>query len=76
MIRARERVATVCLPASQQSKNANVFRLQVTLDAASLPPGIAMSGLTGRAKVHVGRMPLGAQWLRGAVRLVRMTMMF
>ena len=73
-IRARG-VATV-LPASQQSKNANVFRLQVKLDAASLPPGVAMSGLTGRAKVHVGRMPLGAQWLRGAVRLVRMTMMF
>jgi len=64
------------LPASQQSKNANVFRLQVKLDPASLPPGIAMSGVTGRAKVHVGKKPLMTQWLRGVSRLLKMTMFF
>jgi hypothetical protein len=64
------------LPASQQSKNANVFRLQVKLDPASLPPNIAMSGVTGRAKVHIGRKPLATQWLRGAIRLLKMTLFF
>jgi hypothetical protein len=64
------------LPASQQSKNANVFRLQVKLDPASLPSNIAMSGVTGRAKVHVGQKPLATQWLRGAVRLLKMTLFF
>ncbi|MCL2646807.1 MAG: efflux RND transporter periplasmic adaptor subunit [Phycisphaerales bacterium] len=64
------------LPASMQNKNANVFRLQVKLDPKDLPPGIAMSGVTGRAKIHVGTKPLGAQWTRGAVRLLRMTMLF
>ena len=64
------------LPASQQSKNANVFRLQVKLDPTSLPPGIAMSGFTGRAKIHVGRKPLATQWTRGAMRLLKMTLMF
>jgi hypothetical protein len=64
------------LPASQQSKNANVFRLQVKLDPAGLPPGIAMSGVTGRAKLHVGTKPLATQWLRGAVRLLKMTLLF
>jgi hypothetical protein len=64
------------LPASQQSKNANVFRLQVKLDQSSLPPNIAMSGVTGRAKVHLGRKPLATQWLRGAVRLLKMTLLF
>jgi hypothetical protein len=46
------------LPASTQSKNANVFRLQIPVDPAELPPGIAMSGVTGRAKLHVGHKPL------------------
>jgi hypothetical protein len=64
------------LPASQQSKNANVFRLQVKLDPTSLPPGIAMSGFTGRAKIHVGRKPLVTQWTRGAMRLLKMTLFF
>jgi hypothetical protein len=64
------------LPASQQSKNANVFRLQVKLDPKSLPPGIAMSGFTGRAKIHVGRKPLATQWTRGAMRLLKMTLFF
>jgi hypothetical protein len=64
------------LPASQQSKNANVFRLQVKLDPTSLPPGIAMSGFTGRAKIHVGSKPLFTQWTRGAMRLLKMTLFF
>ncbi len=68
-------IATL-LPASMQSKNANVFRLQVKLDPKSLPPGISMSGVTGRAKIHVGSQPLAQQWTRGAVRLVRMMMFF
>jgi hypothetical protein len=70
------RGSATLLPASQQSRNANVFRLQVKLDPKSLPPGIAMSGVTGRAKVHVGYLPLAAQWLRGAVRLLKMTLLF
>ncbi len=68
-------VATL-LPASQQSKNANVFRLQVKLDPASLPAGLSMSGFTGRAKIHVGHKPLATQWTRGAMRLLRMTLFF
>ncbi len=64
------------LPASTQNKNANVFRLQVKLDPASLPPGFAMSGVTGRAKVHVGHKPLATQWTRGAMRLLKMTLFF
>ena len=70
------RGAATLLPASLQSKNANVFRLQVKLDPKDLPPGIAMSGVTGRAKVHVGTKPLFTQWTRGAIRLLKMTMMF
>jgi len=68
-------VATV-LPASQQSKSSNVFRLQVKLDPGSLPPGIAMSGVTGRAKIHVGNKPLLGQWTRGAWRMLKMTLLF
>jgi hypothetical protein len=70
------RGTSTLLPASQQSKNANVFRLQVKLDATSLPEHIAMSGVTGRAKVHVGHKPLLAQWTRGAIRLLKMTLFF
>ena len=72
----RAKGSATLLPASQQSKNANVFRLQVKLDPSSLPPNIAMSGVTGRAKVHVGQKPLATQWLRGAVRLLKMTLFF
>jgi hypothetical protein len=68
-------VATL-LPASQQSKSANVFRLQVKLDAGRLPPGLSMSGVTGRAKVHVGKEVLAGQLSRGAIRLLRMTVFF
>lgn len=68
-------VASV-LPASMQSKQANVFRLQVKLDPQSLPPGLSMSGVTGRAKIHVGTQPLAQQWTRGAARLLRMTIFF
>jgi hypothetical protein len=64
------------LPASTQDKNSNVFPLQVKLDPASLPRGIAMSGVTGRAKIHVGRKPLATQWTRGAMRLLKMTLFF
>jgi len=64
------------LPASQQSKNANIFRLQVKLDPRDLPPGIAMSGVTGRAKVHIGHKPLFTQWTRGALHLLKMTLLF
>jgi hypothetical protein len=72
----RAKGTATLLPASQQVKNSNVFRLQVKLDPKSLPPGIAMSGVTGRAKLHIGRKPLAAQWLRGAVRLLKMTILF
>lgn len=72
----RAKGSATLLPASQQSKNANVFRLQVKLDPASLPSNIAMSGVTGRAKVHIGRKPLATQWFRGAVRLLKMTLFF
>lgn len=72
----RARGVATLLPASAQSKNANVFRLQVPVDPAGLPPGIAMSGVTGRAKVHVGRKPLIRQWTRGATRLLKMTTLF
>lgn len=68
-------VATL-LPASMQSKNANVFRLQVQLDPKSLPPDIALSGVTGRAKINVGDKPLFTQWFRGANRLLKMTAFF
>jgi hypothetical protein len=64
------------LPASTQDKNANVFRLQVKLKKDNLPPGIAMSGVTGRAKIHVGHKPLATQWTRGAMRLLKMTLFF
>ncbi len=64
------------LPASQQNKNANVFRLQVKLRKEDLPPEIAMSGVTGKAKIHVGRKPLATQWTRGAMRLLKMTVLF
>jgi hypothetical protein len=60
------------LPASQPSQNSNVYRLRVPLDANSLPEGLSMSGVTGRAKIHVGTKPLLAQWTRGAWRLARM----
>jgi len=46
------------LPSSMQNKSTNVFRLQVKLDVSDLPAGIAMSGVTGRAKVHVGTKTL------------------
>ena len=72
----RAKGSATLLPASQQSKNANVFRLQVKLDPTDLPSGIAMSGVTGRAKVHVGKKPLMTQWLRGVTRLLKMTMFF
>jgi multidrug resistance efflux pump len=72
----RAKGSATLLPASQQSKNANVFRLQVKLDPKSLPPNIAMSGVTGRAKLHIGRKPLATQWLRGAVRMMKMTLLF
>jgi len=68
-------VATL-LPASAQAKNANVFRLQVSINPADLPEGIAMSGVTGRAKVHVGSQPLLGQWTRGLGRVLRMTALF
>lgn len=73
-IRARG-VATL-LPASQQTKSANVFRLQVKLEPGSLPPGLSMSGVTGRAKVHVGKQALAGQLTRGLTRLLRMTVFF
>ncbi len=72
----RARGTATLLPASQQSKSANVFRLQVKLDAGSLPPGLSMSGVTGRAKVHVGKQVLASQLSRGAMRLLRMTVFF
>lgn len=68
-------VATL-LPAASQSKDANVFRLQVQVNLQDLPPGIAMSGVTGRAKLHVGKKPLITQWTRGARRLINMTLLF
>jgi hypothetical protein len=64
------------LPASMQSKSANVFRLEIPLKPADLPAGIALSGVTGRAKIHVGRKPLITQWTRGANRLLKMTIFF
>jgi hypothetical protein len=64
------------LPASMQSKSANVFRLEIPLKPADLPAGIALSGVTGRAKIHVGRKPLATQWTRGANRLLKMTIFF
>ncbi len=45
------------LPASQQSKNANVFRLLVKLDPSKLPAGLQSSGVTGRAKILLGKNP-------------------
>jgi hypothetical protein len=68
-------VATI-LPASMQSKSANVFRLEVKLKRQDIPPGIALTGVTGRAKMHVGRKPLATQWTRGANRLLKMTILF
>jgi hypothetical protein len=68
-------VATL-LPASQPSQNRNVFRLRVPLDARSLPAGLSMSGVTGRAKIHLGKKPLLAQWTRGAWRMLKMTVLF
>jgi len=64
------------LPASSQSKSANVFRLQLQVNPADLPPGIAMSGVTGRAKLHLGKQPLFNQWTRGLKRLLEMTAFF
>ncbi len=68
-------IATL-LPASQQTNNANVFRLLVKLDRASLPDDLRMSGITGRAKIHLGKKALATQWLRGPMRLLRMTLFF
>jgi len=68
-------IATL-LPASQQENNANVFRLLVKLDPASLPNDLRMSGFTGRAKIHLGKKALATQWLRGPMRLLRMTLFF
>ena len=34
------------------------------------------SGVTGRAKLHVGSMPFAHQWLRGLLRLLKMTLFF
>jgi hypothetical protein len=64
------------LPASMQNKSANVFRLQVKLEKENLPPEISMSGVTGKAKIHVGHKPLATQWTRGAMRLLKMTLFF
>ena len=43
---------------------------------SSLPPDLRFSGITGRAKVHVGRKPLATQWTRGLIRMLRMTVFF
>jgi hypothetical protein len=53
-----------------------VFRLQVKLEKENLPPEISMSGVTGKAKIHVGHKPLATQWTRGAMRLLKMTLFF
>jgi hypothetical protein len=64
------------LPSSVQAGGKNVFRLEIPVSQESVPPGIAKFGVTGRAKVHVGNKPLLTQWLRGPVRLFKMTLGF
>jgi hypothetical protein len=64
------------LPASSIAGGKNVFRLQIPVNPAELPPGIAMSGVTGRAKIHVGKEGLLVQWTRGVRRLLEMTAFF
>lgn len=66
----------VLLPAAAQANNKNVFRLYVPVNRNDLPPGIAMAGVTGRAKIHCGKKPLFTQWTRGVTRLLQMTAFF
>lgn len=72
----RARGVARLLPSSVQANGKNVFRLEIQIRPEDLPPQIAMSGVTGRAKVHLGRKPLATQWLRGPVRLFKMTIGF
>jgi GAF domain-containing protein len=64
------------LPASSVTSGKNVFHLQIPVNPSELPPGIAMSGVTGRAKIHVGKEGLLVQWTRGVRRLLEMTAFF
>ncbi len=72
----KARACPTLLPASSVTSGKNVFHLQIPVNPAELPPGIAISGVTGRAKIHVGKQALFTQWTRGLLRLLDMTAFF
>jgi hypothetical protein len=72
ILTTRARGVATILPSGAASEGQNIFKMEIPVES----PGLEMSGITGNAKVHLGKKPLGTQWFRGPLRLYRMTIGF